>query len=371
MRSKILLAAAAGLLVLSGCASGHNKFVYTVGPSANTVFSFTENRDGSLTAVTSNTSTGSTPVSAIMHPSGNFFYVANFNGNSVVLFDANRSSGVLSTPPTTNPLPPVPPENFFLVGQNPVALGMTADGQFLYVLNQGSSTVPNSSTISAFRISGVDGTLSVVNNSGSTFLTPANPVAIAVSPKGGLLYVANPTLGSISPFTIGTDGSLTAGAAIPIGTNPTALTFDATGKFLYVADPPNNDILGFTVGTNGALSPISGSPFAAGVQPVALASDPAGAFLFAANNGNNSVSGYVIDKASGALGAMSGSPFATGGRGPSTVAVDATSSVVYVGDAITNDIAAFVIQKSGTLLPVPNSPFGVATSPSSLVTVQD
>jgi 6-phosphogluconolactonase len=141
----------------------------------------------------------------------------------------------------------------------------------------------------------------------------------------------------------------------------TFVSVDPTGRFLYVADPTVNAVFAFTVGSNGALSAISGSPFASGLQPVALAAAPEGNLLYVANQGSNNVSGYVIDKNSGALAALSGSPFATGGKAPSFVA--ATGAFVYVADQGTNDVAAFSIGNNGSLTPVPNSPFNVATSP--------
>jgi 6-phosphogluconolactonase (cycloisomerase 2 family) len=117
------------------------------------------------------------------------------------------------------------------------------------------------------------------------------------------------------------------------------------------------------------LSAISGSPFAAGAAPSGIGIDPQGALLFAANSGSNNVSAYAIDGSSGALGAIAGSPFATGGVGPSAVAVDANTSIVYVTDQVSHDIAAFGIASNGALKAVAGSPFGVATSASSISVV--
>jgi 6-phosphogluconolactonase (cycloisomerase 2 family) len=151
-----------------------------------------------------------------------------------------------------------------------------------------------------------------------------------------------------------------------VGATPNSLQVEHTGRFLYVADPANNVVLGFAIGTNGALTPIAGSPFAAGVQPKGLGIDPQGALLYTANFGSNNVSAYVIDSASGTLGAVTGSPFATGGVGPSAVAVNSNSSIVYVTEQGSHDIAAFGIFSNGVLQPVTGSPFGVATSASAI-----
>jgi YVTN family beta-propeller protein len=134
-----------------------------------------------------------------------------------------------------------------------------------------------------------------------------------------------------------------------------------SGHFLYAADGAHNAVLAFTV-QSGALAPISGSPFAAGTQPSALVTDPAGAELFVANAGSNDVSAFVIDSNSGAIGQISGSPFPTGGRGPGFVA--ATGAFVYVADQVTNDIAAFAIGTKGELTAVTGSPFSIPVSPA-------
>jgi len=49
----------------------------------------------------------------------------------------------------------------------------------------------------------------------------------------------------------------------------------------------------------------------------------------------------------------------------------ATGSSVYVGDQITNDIAAFSIGTNGALTPVKGSPFPVAVSPSWLIATSE
>ena len=45
----------------------------------------------------------------------------------------------------------------------------------------------------------------------------------------------------------------------------------------------------------------------------------------------------------------------------------ATGAFVYVGDQVTNDIAAFAIGSNGALTPVKGSPFAVPVSPTAIV----
>jgi hypothetical protein len=52
------------------------------------------------------------------------------------------------------------------------------------------------------------------------------------------------------------------------------------------------------------------------------------------------------------------------------VAVDSTTSFVYVGEQGSHDVAAFTIGGNGSLKPVAGSPFGAATAALSIVVVR-
>jgi 6-phosphogluconolactonase len=363
MRAGVVAAVCVMMAGLTGCITGGKQFAYVVGPGSNEVFQYQMQSNGRLVALNpGNFPGGAGPVSVVIHTSGLFAYVADFSGNAVTLLAVNRGNGQLSVPVSTSPIPPPTPANVFNTGTGPISLAQTPAGTFLYVANQGSGD------IDIFTIDPSTGSLS--NAQGSPFkITPNNtpashPSSIAISPNGALLFVSDPTLGTVSVFSIASNGSLTAIAGSPFsmgaGATPTFLTVDASSRFLYVSDPAHNSVLGFSIQSN-ALTPISGSPFAAGTQPAGMTAGPQGAFLFVANHGSNNISAYVIDSKTGALAPVSGSPFATAGHGPNFVA--ATSTFVYATDQTTNDISAFNIGNNGTLTPVTGSPFNVATSP--------
>lgn len=362
--------------VLSGCASGHKQFAYVVGPGTNEVFEFRSERSGTLAPLgTPNFAVGSNPISLAAHTSGDFLYIANFSGNNLTQLDINRSNGNLSVPATTSIVVPVNPPNIFPTGNGPVSVAMSPTGPFLFVANQISGD------ISSYTVDPGSGSLTPKALTSVVFVPPppappppvSNPNSIAVSPKGDLLFVANPTQGTVAVLTIDAKGVLGYAAGSPFavgaGAAPTQLAVEHSGKFLYVTDPAHNAVLGFAIQGGGSLTPINGSPFIAGALPKGLAIDPQGALLYVANTGSNNVSGFAIDSTSGALGAVSGSPFATGGVGPAAVAVDSTTSFVYVGEQTSHDVAAFSIGADGALKPIAGSPFGAATSASSIVVV--
>jgi 6-phosphogluconolactonase len=351
----VFLALLLGMIGCGGSSSGH--FLYIVGPGTNSVLGFQQQSSGAITAFTNSFNTDSEPVSMAIHPSGRLAWVANFAGNNVSVYtrDTKGQLAAAKDPVTSNLIGPI------AAGANPIALALSPNGQFLYVLDQGGNN------ISAFSVDTTAGNLTALKPT-ATFATLANPHSMVVAGNGKFLYVSNPTLGTISGFVIGSDGSLSgmAGSPFTIGTAPTGMTVDPQSKFLYVADQGGNRIFGFTIdGTTGVPSAVSGSPFSAGSQPVSVATDSTGVLLVAANQASNNVSAYSINTSSGALTAVSGSPFKAG-TAPVFVIVDFTNNFVYAADSGSNDVTVFAI-KGGSLTPVTNSPFGVATSPVWIV----
>lgn len=358
MKAGIFAALMVVLAGLTSCITTSKQFLYLTGPGTNEVFQFQILSNGSLNPLNPpNFGVGSNPVSIVFQPAGTYAFIANFSGNNVTTLQLNRGNGQLAIPTTTSPITPPIPTNIFSAGTGPISMAATPASTFLFVLNQGSNN------ISAFSIDPTTGNLNPVSN--SPFTTSCSGNSIALNPQANTLFVTCPAAGTIQAFSVSSGGVLSAPTQVsgPSGT-PTFAMVDPTGRFLYVADPSVNAVFAFSIGNNGALSAISGSPFASGSLPVAMAAAPQGNLLYVANQGSNNVSAFVIDSGSGALAPVSGSPFATGGKGPSFVA--ASGAFVFVGEATTNDVAAFAIGSNGALTPVPNSPFNVPTSPSWL-----
>ena len=98
-------------------------------------------------------------------------------------------------------------------GTMPMGMAIDPAGKFLFVANQGSSSV------SVFAISGA--TLKEV--AGSPFTTipagstiPTGPTAVVVSPSGNFLYVANDFTGTVSAYSISSTGGLAVLGASPL-----------------------------------------------------------------------------------------------------------------------------------------------------------
>jgi 6-phosphogluconolactonase (cycloisomerase 2 family) len=116
--------------------------------------------------------------------------------------------------------------------------------------------------------------------------------------------------------------------------------------------------------TSGALTQVAGSPFAAGSDPRSAAVDTSGHFLYVGNTISNDISAYIINSNTGALTPMQGSPFATG-QVPLSLEMDGMGKIIYVANNASNDVWVYAIDgASGKLQPVQTistpGPFSIA-----------
>jgi DNA-binding beta-propeller fold protein YncE len=215
-------------------------------------------------------------------------------------------------------------------GQMPVALVVDPTGTFLFVANQGTLNDPSSGTVSVFSISAA----SLTQVPGSPFptevageVTGSGPSALAVSPMGNFLYVANQFSNTVQSFSFDSSGALTLIGTYAAGTGSNGLAFSrcagitantatgtcpvADGNNLFVANAGSNDISIFSAciqisascsAPNGTLTQIpSGSPVSAGLGPATIFVNPGLNFVYAVNRGSNQVSEYKYVPASGEL----------------------------------------------------------------------
>jgi YVTN family beta-propeller protein len=262
---------------------------------------------GLLTATAIAVPTGHAPTAVTIDPTNRFMYVTNYGDDTVSAYtlSAGTATAISGSP--------------YAVGSQPFSVKTDPAGNYLYVTNFADGTV------SAFGIDSATGALTPLD--GSPFGAGgagAGSVAIAVDPTGAFAYVANETAASISLFSVGaTTGTLSpvSGSPLSTGSSPEALALSPGGGTLYVANVTgNNEITDFAItATTGGLT--TGTPVAAGTFPLSLVADPGGGFVYAANYTSNDVSAFSVDAVSGALTAVKGSPFAVG-RGARAIALD-------------------------------------------------
>jgi 6-phosphogluconolactonase (cycloisomerase 2 family) len=257
---------------------------------------------------------------------------------------------------------------------------------FVYVTNGGGTSGAGAGSISAYSVDSQTGALLPVP--GSPFPDPGGPWSIAVDPKGRFAYAVNVANDTISAYAIdGNTGALTPLPGSPFpqdptlsGERPVSVAIDPSGVFVFVANYYFRTIRAYRIDQNtGALSQVPGSPFPAGINPESVTVDLNGQFVYVANGyhgGNGTVSAYSIDRGSGSLTPVPGSPFAvpiggfpSPGSVPCSVTVHATASgqVLYVADAWQNYIWEYNIDETnGALVPSSTSHFSMPGGPYSI-----
>lgn len=223
--------------------------------------------------------------------------------------------------------------------------GFQGTAAVLYTANDGSNT------ISGFTI-GAGGVLSAT--SPATFGTN-NPEWLTVSSNGRLLYASNQGNHTISGFTVnGTTGVLTPiGTPIAVpGTNPSprGITITPNREFLYVANSATNTVAGFSIGAGGVLASTAQSTIATGgALARGIAVSPNGQFLYVANSGSDTISGFVIGT-NGALTSL-GTVSTGAGSNPEGLAISPSGAFLFVVYQGTDRVAAFAIGGGGSLTP--------------------
>jgi 6-phosphogluconolactonase len=314
---------------------------------------------------------GNNPVKIVATPSGQFVYVINQGDSTVQEFAVQSGGGLVS-------------KNVYPTGNTPTAIAIDPQGKFLYVTfkNQTGSSGPGG--ISIYPVNSD-------NSLGTSTVQPigSNPIGIVVSFFNHFVYVVdqetqpnaqilgfsqNTSTGALTPVvgtTITTVAGKTVATGYPSGVVPSAITEELTARFVYVTDQAANHLIGYTVNPNGSLVPMVNGPFPTGLFPVAITVDPTGKLLYVVNYNANTIQGYAIDSftgtPSGAVGA-----FATAtGAGPTCVAIDpALGTNLYVSDSLDNTVTGEKLTpNTGGLLGVQNSPFPAAGGPTCLAVV--
>jgi 6-phosphogluconolactonase (cycloisomerase 2 family) len=245
------------------------------------------------------------------------------------------------------------------------AIAIDPAGKFAYAVDA------NGGTLTAFTI-GAGGELTAVT--GAVYTIGSGPNSLAVEPSGSFVYVTNGLAGIVSGYAIDrSSGKLTAIAGSPFKVTPRAsvaaeaLAIHPSGNFAYVTDSGANTVFAYTIDSaSGALTAVAGSPFATGTGPAAIAIDPAGKVAIVANQTSGDVSTFTINSATGALAQSAGSPFATGAA-PTSVGITPSGHYAYVADGLANKVVGFSIDSTtGAVAAVPGVSFTTGSSPVSV-----
>ena len=259
--------------------------------------------------------------------------------------------------------------------------GSSTTTALMWVATQGDQMV---------RSYSVNLTTGATSQRGSAVATGAQPSAMALTPDGSTLFIANTGDNTISAYSVKSDGTLTAqGSPTPAGEFPSALAMDPSGKLLFAAnlgtfsDNTSGTISVFSI-QGGSLTPVPGSPFptetlgdTTDTGPIGLAVSPSGSFLYVANQFTSTVQSFSYDS-SGTLSliatyAAGTNPSAlafsrcAGGKSANPSCANPDAASLFVANAGSNNISTFsACIITSTTCPTPN---GLLTPLSSGGTV--
>jgi 6-phosphogluconolactonase (cycloisomerase 2 family) len=334
-----------------------NIYVYAVDPAT-----------GSLSPVPGSPFATAAPAQAFaIDATGHYVVAVNSGPSTVSVYSINTTTGSIA---------PVAGSPF--AGSNaPLNVAISPTSNIAYVFN-------GDGTISAYSIDAASGSLTALGGSpfaiGLSYPDQVLSTAFAIAPGGGYLYYGYNYVAPIDDTVTGALGftlNPTSGSPGAItGTFnfvATPMTIAPNGSFIYQPGFDYNNILGFSIDpATGVLNSLSGSPFAVSADELgvyAIAIDPTSSFLYVTNDVNVTLAAYTINAATGALTTVPSSPYPTGGQPncsgcdflPTAVSVDPSGKYVYVQSEFTptsSIISAFSINHTnGSLTEVPGSPF--------------
>jgi len=215
---------------------------------------------------------------------GTLVYIDTYTNTSskgIYVARLDTGTGTLSTP------------TLAAEGRNPSFLASTADGRFLYAVNE-VDTVDGKpgGAVTGYAIDKATGALKLLNSQSTVGGGPAH-----VSVAGRMVFVANYGGGSVAGYQIQADGTLkphsafaqhsgsSVNAARQKGPHAHAATPDPSGHFLYVPDLGLDQVLVYRIdAAAGTLTPAT-PPFApvlpagAGPRHIAIAKDGKHAYV--------------------------------------------------------------------------------------------
>jgi 6-phosphogluconolactonase (cycloisomerase 2 family) len=311
-------------------------YLYSANSTAQTVTAFAIGTGGALTPITGPYPTDLGSTSIVASPNAHYLYVTNTNHDTLSSFNvgANGALSLLSTFPPS--------------GAGLWSLAVTPNGNFLYIDKVGTGQV--------IRLT--IGTGGLPTFQGATALPGRYSGGMAVSADGAYLYAVSVdnSSGSISAFTIGAGGALSANGAYPFAGVQQAIGITPNGSYLYTSAGT-----AYSIGAGGVLSAI-GTFVSGGANPVGITFSPDSQYLFMA--GHTSISEFRI----GAGGALTALPATSAGTNLQGIAISPDGQHLYVTDFGNNSIVAFAVGSGGALSPLGS--FATDAGPEGLAIVR-
>ena len=302
---------------------------------------------------------GDGPVSISVSPDGNYLFALDYPGELVpgtfLRFSIN-SDGTLAPNPVTS----TGPAGFVY------PFSLTPDGQF--------ALVPVGNTVMSYRID-ASGVFTLV----STADAGVNACTVAVDPSGQFAYVGNCGDHTISEFTVASDGELTSNGLISISPiDGYLLAFSPEGVLYSAGCCQLSGLVQYTI--SPSLGTITNArPFSIGHLPWSFTFNPSGTYAYTLNadDGAISVSSLRVNTATGALAKNGPDIQISGKREAGQIVVDPSARFVFLtqprwGVGTLGAVLMFRINPLGRLSLIGTIPMDIGdeeTSGSIAVTV--
>jgi 6-phosphogluconolactonase (cycloisomerase 2 family) len=211
----------------------------------------------------------------------------------------------------------------------------------------------------------------------STAVLPegSEPGDVLFNPSGTNLVGVRIKTSLIDSFTVGEDGRLTAAPGSPFGAQgpgPFGSEFrptDASQLFVSNAHggPGAGTVSAFSVASDGSLSSIGSSPFADNqTAPCWVEITHDGRFLFTTNTASGTISRYAI-ASNGSLELLGSTPFNRAGSGPLDARLAPDGQTLWIVEGGADAVSGFSVEggtltelaSSPTPLPSNSAPFGI------------
>jgi len=243
-------------------------------------------------------------------------------------------------------------------GENPVDLGLLANGRFVVTANYTSGTV-------ALLRAGADGALVDVcqiiklERPGYDNVGPlaSMPHGVTISPAGNFVLIPNKGLDCIFVFRFDPAGQLVP-ASVPYvsckaGTGPRHAAFHPRLPILYVVGELGCSVEAFhwdaTTGELHHKQAVSTLPGAAVSDNLAaeIAVSADGRSVYASNRGHNSIAHFPVDRVTGLLGPVVCTCCL--GKEPRAFALAPNGEVLHVANQESDTITSFSINEAGEI----------------------
>ncbi|HZU29517.1 MAG TPA: beta-propeller fold lactonase family protein [Candidatus Angelobacter sp.] len=261
-------------------------------------------------------------------PRGRFIYVLNVEATAVLTTIGNPGIAGFAVNRQTGALTPVPGNPIVFTERNNNFMAEDGSGRFLFEPNGLGN---DAST--GFNVYAIDQNTGALTKTSSSSNAPPVGNFTTTSANGQFLF--NAGNGLVQAYSISSTGQLTAAGA-PVSTSGSAgpMIVSPDSRFLYVTNQNEGTLSVFSIGSGGTLSAVGGSPFTIDVGAETLALTPDGKFLYVAffadtaTSTLETVKGYAVNPTAGTLTAIPGAVV----NGVDSLAMDFSGKFIYIGN---------------------------------------